>query len=78
MPQLVAEDFPTRLAKAGQEVRDRYDAWQLALEQRDELVVQAIDTEGMTQSAVAAIIKVQKGRISAILAGSQPEAGAAS
>jgi DNA-directed RNA polymerase specialized sigma24 family protein len=76
MPELVAEAFPDRLQKAAQEVQERRDALILALEHRDELVVQAVDDEGMSHSAVADLIGVRKGRISAILAGSQPDAGA--
>jgi CTP:molybdopterin cytidylyltransferase MocA len=76
MPELVAESFPDRLRKAAQEVEDQRDALTLALEHRDELVVRAVDDEGMSHSAVAALIGVRKGRISAILAGSQPDVGA--
>jgi DNA-directed RNA polymerase specialized sigma subunit len=76
MPELVAEAFPDRLRKAAKEVQERRDALILALEHRDELVVQAVDDESMSHSAVADLIGVRKGRISAILAGSQPDAGA--
>lgn len=75
MPELVAETFPERLQKLAKEVEERRDALTLALEQRDELVVRAVDDEGMSHSAVAALIGVRKGRISAILAGSQPDVG---
>lgn len=75
MPELVAEALPDRLRKAATEVVDRRDALTLALQQRDELVVRAIDEEGMSHSAVADLIGVRKGRISAILAGSQPDVG---
>ena len=76
MPELVAETFPDRLKKAAQEVEERRDALAIALEHRDELVVKAVDAEGMSHSAVATLIGVRKGRISAILAGSQPDVGA--
>jgi DNA-directed RNA polymerase specialized sigma subunit len=75
VPELVAEAMPVRLRKAAQEVQERRDALRLALEHRDELVVRAVDKEGMTHLAVADLIDVGKGRISAILAGSQPDVG---
>lgn len=75
-PAVVAEGYPERLRKAAAAVTDARDAYQLALAQRDELVVAAVDLEGMSQGAVAELVGVRKGRISAILAGSQPEVGA--
>lgn len=71
----VATDLPTRLHKAAVEARDAEEAWKLALERRDTIVVEAIDIHGMPQSAVAEIIGVKKGRIHAILVGSQAGAG---
>lgn len=64
----VAQDLPTRLRAASAAVRDADAAKRLRLKQRDELIFEAIDTHGMTQLEVAAIVGVAKGRISAILA----------
>ena len=72
MAQLVATDLPNRMAAAVEEVKDTRDAYELALAQRDQLVVEAID-RGMTQTQVAKLAGVQKGRISAILANSQAD-----
>jgi ribosome-binding protein aMBF1 (putative translation factor) len=72
-PKAVAEEVRIRLQKAAEEARDRKDAYEAALEQRDRIVVEAVDVHGMSQLAVADAIKVKKGRISAILAGSQPD-----
>lgn len=73
LAKVVATDFPERLRKAAQEARDREESWRLAVEQRDELVVEAIDVHGMPQTAVAELIGVRKGRIHAILVASQGE-----
>lgn len=67
MPTEVAKDLPTRLRKAAAEARDAQKAAELRLEQRDELIVEAIDREGMTQKAVAALVGFTPGRIHAIL-----------
>lgn len=74
-PKAVAEEVRVRLQKAAEEARDRGDAHRAALEQRDKIVVEAVDVHGMSQLAVADAIGVAKGRISAILAGSQPDVG---
>ena len=74
-PKPVAEEVVIRLRKAAAEVRDRKDAWETAVEHRDRIVVEAIDLHGMSHTAVADALGVVKGRISAILAHSQPEAG---
>jgi DNA-directed RNA polymerase specialized sigma24 family protein len=71
LARVVATDFPTRLAKAAQEARDAEEAWRLASERRDELVVEAVDIHGIPQSAIAEMIGVSKGRIHAILLASQ-------
>jgi hypothetical protein len=55
------------------DVGDTRKAYELSLAARDELIVEAIDVEGMSQKAVADLAGVAKGRISAILAGSQPD-----
>lgn len=63
----VATDLPTRLHQLAVEARDAEEAWKLALERRDEVIVEAVDVHGMPQSAVAEIVGVKKGRIHAIL-----------
>lgn len=74
-PKPVASEVRVRLEKAASEVADSKDAYDLAVEQRDRLVLEAIDLHGMSHQGVAAAIGVAKGRISAILASSQPDAG---
>ena len=71
----VATDLPTRLHKAATEARDAEEAWQLALARRDAIVVEAIDVHGMSQTSVAEIIGVRKGRVHGILVASQADAG---
>ena len=71
----VATDLPARLHQAAVEVRDAEEAWKLAIQRRDELVVEALDVHGMPQTAVAEIIGVRKGRIHGILVASQADAG---
>jgi hypothetical protein len=70
MATTVLADREARLKAAARHVADCKKAYDLALEQRDELVVEAVD-EGMSQLAVARCIGVAKGRISVILAASQ-------
>jgi predicted XRE-type DNA-binding protein len=72
-PKAVSPEVRERLAKAAREARDLEDAWRLAIEHRDGIAVEAVDVHGMSHSAVAEAIGVHKSRISAILAGSQPE-----
>lgn len=72
-PRPVAEEVRVRLDKAQAEVRDRHEAWRAALEQRDAIVVEAVDVHGASQLAVANVLGVAKGRVSAILVGSQPD-----
>jgi predicted XRE-type DNA-binding protein len=76
-PKPVAAEVRERLAAAARVARDHEEAWRLAIEQRDAIVVEAVDVHGMSQNAIAEAIGVAKGRISAILAGSQPDAGGA-
>lgn len=71
-PKPVASEVKIRLEKAAAEARDRKESYDVAVEQRDQLVLEAIDLHGMSHTAVAAAIGVAKGRISAILANSQP------
>lgn len=75
MPRAVALTFPDRLRAARAEVEDRREAYRLAVAQRDELIVEAIDVEGMTHKVVADLAGVHKSRITPILAGSQPDVG---
>lgn len=69
---LVLTDLPTRIKAAAEETRDAREAYDLATEQRNKLIVEAVDG-GMTQKEVATLAGVAKGRISAILAGSQAD-----
>ena len=69
---LVLEDLVPRLNAARTHVQDTFEAYHLAVKQRDELVVRAVD-QGCSQRAVAEAAGVRKSRISAILAGSQPD-----
>jgi len=71
----VATDLPTRLHRAAVEARDAEEAWRLAIQRRDQVVVEALDVHGMSQTAVAEIIGVRKGRIHGILVASQADAG---
>jgi hypothetical protein len=64
----VAQDLPTRLRKARTVAADAKRAYELALEQRDALIVEAVDDHAMTQTAVAELAGVAKGRITPILA----------
>jgi predicted XRE-type DNA-binding protein len=67
-PTEVAKDLPARLRAAVAAVKDAKKAYELRIQHRDQLVREAIDEEGMSQIAVADLIGVAKGRISAILA----------
>jgi predicted XRE-type DNA-binding protein len=67
-PSEVVQDLPTRLAAAAAAVSDAQGALKLRLRHRRELILEAIDHEGMSHQAVAKLIGVAKGRISAILA----------
>lgn len=73
MPVEVAQSMPERLRAAQAAVGDAFGAYRLRLRARRELILEAIDSEGMTQQEVARIIGVAKGRISAILASPDPE-----
>jgi predicted XRE-type DNA-binding protein len=64
----VARDLPARLRKAAAAVADTRKAYQLALQQRDEIIVEAIDEHDMSQIKVAELAGVAKGRINPILA----------
>lgn len=71
-PHVVLEDLIPRLKAAARAVADTRDAHEAALELRKALVVRAVD-QGTSQQAIADAIGVRKGRISAILASSQPD-----
>ena len=75
LARAVATDLPARLHKAAVEARDAEEAWKLAIERRDKIVVEAIDAHGMPQTAVAEIIGVRPGRVHGILVASQADAG---
>lgn len=64
----VAQTMPTRLKKAAAAVKDTADAHRLALRHRRELILEAIDTEGMHQREVAKLVGLAQSRITAILA----------
>lgn len=67
-PTEVAHDLPDRLRAAAAAVADAQSALTLRLKHRRELILEAIDDEGMNHQEVAKLIGVAKGRISAILA----------
>jgi predicted XRE-type DNA-binding protein len=67
-PTEVAQDLPTRLRKAAAAVADARKSYELALELRDQIIVEAIDEHDMSQIRVAELAGVAKGRISPILA----------
>ncbi len=71
-PSEVRLDLSPRLEAAAAAVRDAKEALQLKLEQRDQLIVQAVD-EGMQQRVVARLAGVSQTRVIAVLAGSQPD-----
>lgn len=68
MARLVAETFADRLAAAQAAVADAGGSLRLKLRHRRELVLAAIDEEGMTQREVARILGVAQSRVAAILA----------
>jgi predicted XRE-type DNA-binding protein len=67
-PAEVAHDLPARLRAAAAAVKDAEGALRLRLRHRKELILEAIDDEGMSQQEVAKLAGVAKSRISAILA----------
>jgi len=71
----VAAGMPTRIHELAVEARDAEEAWKLAIERRDEAIVQAIDVEGIPQSSVAEWAGFTKSRVHGILLKSQPDAG---
>lgn len=67
-PVEVAQSLPTRLTAAAAAVTDAEGALRLRLKHRKQLILEAIDHEGMSHHQVAKILGVAKSRISAILA----------
>lgn len=72
-PVEVAKDLPARLRAAAAAVRDAEGALKLRLRHRRQLILEAIDDEGMSQLEVAKLAGVAKSRISAILASPDDE-----
>jgi hypothetical protein len=70
MGEAVRVDLTPRLEAAAEEVDQLRETLARHLQQRNQLIVQAVD-EGMTQSAAARAAKVQPSTVTAILAGSQ-------
>lgn len=60
-------DLLPRIRAASREVNDARDAYELAIRQRDELIVLAVDEAGISQREVALAAGVTKGRVIAIL-----------
>jgi hypothetical protein len=63
-------DLSPRLQQAGKEAGDAKLRWRLLVEQRDELIVQAVD-EGMQQRHVADLAGVSQTYVVKVLAASQ-------
>lgn len=70
-PKPVASEVAVRLRKAQDSVAETEEAYRLALEQRDRIVVEAVDVHGVSQQAIAGVLGVAKGRIHGILINSQ-------
>lgn len=66
------EDLPGRLRVAAREVADARDAYRLAVELRNALVVAAID-EGFTQQAVSRAAGIDRKTITEIVARADAE-----
>ena len=62
----IGSDLLKRIAALGTVVRDAEDARSLAVRQRDELIVEAVD-QGISQRSIALHAGISKGRIIAIL-----------
>ncbi len=61
--------YAERLQKAAQTVQERKEAYKLALRQRNEIIVEAVD-DGYPQSAAAKNAGVRQPHITRIIAGS--------
>jgi DNA-directed RNA polymerase specialized sigma24 family protein len=70
-PKPVASEVAVRLRKAQESVDETEEAWRLALEHRDRIVLEAVDVHGVSQVAIAKELGVAKGRIHGILSNSQ-------
>lgn len=68
-PQPVAPEVAVRLKKAQELVDDAEEAWKLALAQRRDIVMEALDVHGASQVSVAQVLGVVKGRIHGIILG---------
>jgi len=55
-------EMTERLRAVGLEVRDTHEAWQTALDRRDQLVLDALD-QGMPQRAIAEAVGVSQQRV---------------
>lgn len=73
MQQSVLADLTPRLEAAARAVKDAQVELALALEARNELIVQAVD-EGMAQTKVAAAAQVSQPQVVRVLAASEPDA----
>lgn len=71
----VAEGMPERLHSLAVDARDAEEAYQFAIERRDKAIVEALDVEGIPQTAVAEWCGFSKSRVHGILVKSQPGAG---
>jgi hypothetical protein len=67
-PREILTSMPERLAAAAVAVKEANDAAHLARQQRDQLVVEAIDVDGLSQRTVAVAAGITVARVSAILA----------
>lgn len=73
MSQTVLTDLVPRLESARDAVKDAQVELELALEHRNELIVQAVD-EGLTQKTVATAAGVSQPHVIRVLAASEPDA----
>lgn len=69
----VAGDLTPRLTKAASDISDARKQLDVALDRRDELIVQA-DREGMTQRAIARAAGVSQPHVLRVLAANHAEA----
>lgn len=71
----VAAGMPKRIHDLAVEARDAEEAYKLAVERRNEAIVEAIDVEGIPQTSIAEWAGFSKARVHGILVKSQPGAG---
>ena len=72
MSQDIGSDLLKRITSLSNAARDAEDAWRLAIRQRDELIVEAVD-QRISQRSIAHHAGISKGRIIAILGNSTSE-----